>query len=294
MDLDDIFIDESKRKLPELVELRIKKGWTQYQMALALNLSIIDYSDIEYGRVKDAEVIARAKKILESNDGFNPLFFLPKPPAFESECQYKFVKQHIIWNGKGDKEGKSSSLTFVKAAKGDHGLTHYLFKNKGGSLESFTQLQLMDYRLVKLGECKIVQKQEQKQEPEQQEYDPQELLTVEQVAEKIHYSKNNVFSLTSRNKFPRGIKIGHRCYWKPETIDQWLQEKQRRKSEIEQQTQDLLNASQVAEQLGYTRNHIFVLVRDGKLPRGMMIEGRHYWKSEVIEQWLQERHKKRG
>ena len=147
MALDDIFIDEDGSKLPELVQLRMRKGWSQYQIALAVNLNVLDYSDIEYERVKDAKITARVKEILESSNGFDPLFFLPKLPKFKPEHQYKFIQQSITWDKKKDKENKIRNLTFFKPCNGDRGLTHYLFKDKGGSLESFTQVQLMDYRL---------------------------------------------------------------------------------------------------------------------------------------------------
>ena len=147
----DIFIDEqNESKLPELVRLRIKKGWSQYQVALAVNLNIIDYSDIEYERVKDAKITARVKEILESSNGFDPLLFLPKLPKLKSGCQYKLIDQSSAWRREKAKENKIRSLTFFKPCKGAHGLTHYLFKDRGGSLESFTQVQLMDYKIEEI------------------------------------------------------------------------------------------------------------------------------------------------
>ena len=152
MDLDDIFIDEDESKLPELVQLRMRKGWSQYQIALAVNLNVLDYSDIEYERVDNPKIKARVKEILESNTAFNPYIFLPKLPKFQPKHQYKLIKQSVTWGKKKTEKNKIRKLTFFKPCKGARGLTHYLFKDKGGSLESFTQVQLMDYRLEEVAD----------------------------------------------------------------------------------------------------------------------------------------------
>ena len=85
MDLGDIFIDEDESKLPELVRLRIRKGWSQYQIALTVGLNTYDYSDIEYERVDNPKIKARVKEILESDRIFDPCTLLPKPPDFKQE-----------------------------------------------------------------------------------------------------------------------------------------------------------------------------------------------------------------
>ena len=120
-------------------------------MAAGLDLSLREYADIEYGLIDRPKLKARIKDILENNETFSPYIFLPKLPEFEPERQYKFIKQAFLFgrhvNEKKD-NGKTLSkcFTFVKSCDGAHGLTHYLFKDKGGSLESFTQVQLIDYR----------------------------------------------------------------------------------------------------------------------------------------------------
>nr|MBQ6739798.1 hypothetical protein [Synergistaceae bacterium] len=148
MALDDIFIDEEddESKLPELVRLRNKRGWSQYQIALAVNLNIIDYSDIEYGRVENPEIKERAKKILNSDITFNPYLFLPKVPDFKPEQEYVFMLKNR--NKEIDVKSKMiRHLIFVSPCKGAHDITHYLFKHKCGYLECFTQVQLMDYKI---------------------------------------------------------------------------------------------------------------------------------------------------
>ena len=153
MALDDIFIDEEdESKLPELVRLRLQEGWSQYQIALAVGLDTIDYSDIEYERVDNPKIKRRAKEILESNTAFNPYVFLPKPPKLKSGGQYKLIYQGTAWRREKAKENKIRTLTFFQPCRGARGLTHYLFKNRGGSLESFTQIQLMDYRLEEIAD----------------------------------------------------------------------------------------------------------------------------------------------
>lgn len=148
--LGDIFIDEEdESKLPELVRLRNKRGWSQYQIALAVNLNIIEYSDIEYERVENPKIKERAKEILNSDITFNPYIFLPRLPDFNPEQEYIFMLKSK--NGDIDTKSKiTRTLIFVKHCRGAKGITHYLFKDKGGSLESFNQVQLTDY-LIK--EC---------------------------------------------------------------------------------------------------------------------------------------------
>ena len=65
-------------------------------IALAVNLNIIDYSDIEYGRVDNPEIKGRAKKILNSDISFNPYLFLPKVPDFKPEQEYVFMLKKEI------------------------------------------------------------------------------------------------------------------------------------------------------------------------------------------------------
>ena len=133
MALGDIFIDEAT---PELVALRVEKGWPQYQMAKGLGLSLTEYANIEYGRINKPELKARIKDILENNETFSPYIFLPKLPDFQPGRRYEFITGRAA----------SKCFTFVRSCTGAHGLKHYLFKDKGGSLESFTQVQLIDYR----------------------------------------------------------------------------------------------------------------------------------------------------
>ena len=148
MALGDIFIDEAT---PELVALRVEKGWPQYQMAKGLGLSLTEYANIEYGRINKPELKARIKDILENNETFSPYIFLPKLPDFQPGRRYEFITQSFMFGSRANEKkdnGRASSkcFTFVKSCEGAHGLTHYLFKDKGGSLESFTQVQLIDYR----------------------------------------------------------------------------------------------------------------------------------------------------
>lgn len=145
--LDDIFIDEagSGSKLPELVRLRRKRGWSQGQMALAVGLNIVEYSDVEYERIKKPKVKAQAKAILESGILFNPYIFFAKPPNFKPQHKYDFIVLHKRCGIK-DFVGQRI-LIFIKPCKGAHGVIHYLFKDSGGSLESFTQVQLTDYKI---------------------------------------------------------------------------------------------------------------------------------------------------
>jgi len=144
--LDDIFIDEEdESKLPELVRLRRKRGWTQGQMAVTLGLSVIEYFDVEYGRIEKPEIKAQAKAILESGVLFNPYMFFAKPLKFKPQHKYDFIVSHKRWGTK-DFVGQRI-LIFIKPCKGAHGVIHYLFKDKGGSLESFTQVQLTDYKI---------------------------------------------------------------------------------------------------------------------------------------------------
>ena len=146
MALDDIFIDEEdESKLPELVRLRRKRGWSQGQMALAVGLNIVEYSDVEYERIKKPKVKAQAKAILESGVLFNPYIFLAKLPKFKPQHKYNFT---IHYKQGGGVFSKSPRIfIFIKPCKGAHGVIHYLFKDKGRSLESFTQVQLTDYKI---------------------------------------------------------------------------------------------------------------------------------------------------
>ncbi|MBQ9895788.1 MAG: hypothetical protein IJM40_00565 [Synergistaceae bacterium] len=146
MALDDIFIDEEdESKLPELVRLRLKRGWSQGQMAVTLGLNIVEYSDVEYERIKKPEVKAQAKAILESGVLFNPYIFLARLLKFKPHHEYNFIVSHKRWGTKGFVGQRI--LIFIKPCKGAHGVIHYLFKDKGGSLESFTQVQLTDYKI---------------------------------------------------------------------------------------------------------------------------------------------------
>ena len=147
MALDDIFIDEEdESKLPELVRLRRKRGWSQGQMALAVGLNIVEYSDVEYERIKKPKVKAQAKAILESGVLFNPDYiFLAKLPNFKPQHKYNFIVPHKRWGTKDFVWQRI--LFFIKPCKGAHSVIHYLFKDMGGSLESFTQVQLTDYKI---------------------------------------------------------------------------------------------------------------------------------------------------
>ena len=148
VNLDDIFINkEGESELTELVRLRNERGWSQYQIALAVNLNIIDYSDIEYERVEKPEIKERAKKILNSDITFNTyLFFLPKVPDFKPEQEYVFMLKNK--NKEIDVKSKTTiNLIFTRPCKGANDITHYLFKHKNGYLECFTQVQLMDYKI---------------------------------------------------------------------------------------------------------------------------------------------------
>ena len=82
---------------------------------------------------------------IDAGKTFNPYIFLPKPPDFKPEHQYRFIPSLR-------EQSNKKHLTFVKPCKGAHGLIHYLFKDRGGSLESFTQIQLMDYRLEEVAD----------------------------------------------------------------------------------------------------------------------------------------------
>lgn len=147
--LDDIFIDEagSGSKLPELVRLRRKRGWSQGQMALAVGLNIVEYSDVEYERIKKPKVKAQAKVILESGVLFNPYMFFAKPPNFKPQHEYNFA---ALSKQGGEISKAQKTFIFIKPCKGAHGVIHYLFKDKGGSLESFTQVQLTDYKILEV------------------------------------------------------------------------------------------------------------------------------------------------
>ena len=146
VNLDDIFINkEGEGKLPELVRLRRKRGWSQGQMALAVGLNIVEYSDVEYERIKKPKVKAQAKAILESGVLFNPYIFLAKLPKFKLQHKYNFIVPHKRWGTK-DFVGQRI-LIFIKSCKGAHSVIHHLFKDRGGSLESFTQVQLTDYKI---------------------------------------------------------------------------------------------------------------------------------------------------
>ncbi len=87
VNLDDIFINkEGEGKLPELVRLRRKRGWSQGQMALAVGLNIYIYE-----RIKKPKVKTQAKAILESGVLFNPYIFLAKLPKFKPQHKYNFI-----------------------------------------------------------------------------------------------------------------------------------------------------------------------------------------------------------
>ncbi len=107
-------------------------------MAVALNIDLKHYVNIEFERVKDEKLTAKIKAVLNRGVKFSPYFLLPTPD-FKPMQNYAFI---LI---QGRHSGKAHYFKFFKAAKGANGIIHYLFRNKGGSLESFSSTQLLDY-----------------------------------------------------------------------------------------------------------------------------------------------------
>ncbi len=145
-----IILDEDAFEgIPELVQLRYDRGWSLFQIALTLGIDEDAYSNIEYGRIKNSKITERAREILESGEAFSP-YVVFNVPSFEPLKKYMFVTQTIAQRGEKHDNGRikeAKAFIFVQPAKGAHGITHYLFKDKGGSLESFTPMQLNDYRI---------------------------------------------------------------------------------------------------------------------------------------------------
>lgn len=144
-DLLDIFEPQPKRKLPELVRLRSKAGWTRAQMAVALRIDPELYAEIEFEKVKNDEIVQKAKDILKRGVKFSSEFMIPAPD-FKAEKEYRFIPAPKYIRREPQKP-KERCLRFIKSVKGANNLRHYLLKNQGGSVESFSSTQLLDYQI---------------------------------------------------------------------------------------------------------------------------------------------------
>ena len=137
-----------------LKTLRILRGWKLWQIVLALDVDRQLYLDVEQGRRVMPEIENAAKKLLNSGLVYSPHMFL-KVPEFKPTRSYEF---HILskYKAQDDKRIRDAILylKFINWARGANGVTHYLFKDGGGSIVSFTAVQLTDYQIAEVKEAK--------------------------------------------------------------------------------------------------------------------------------------------
>lgn len=53
----------------------------------------------------------------------------------------------------------------------------------------------------------------------------EQLYTVEQVAEWAHTTASGIWTLRSRNKGPKGVRVGRRVLFRESDIRRWLEER---------------------------------------------------------------------
>lgn len=148
--LDDLFTEESCKQF-NLRKLRTNRGWKLWQIVLALDVDRQIYIDVEQGRRVIPEIENAAKKLLNSGLVYSPHLFL-KVPEFTPTRSYEFRRlQKTTGNFKA---GEATRLKFINWARGANGVTHYLFKDGGGSIVSFTAVQLTDYQIAEAKEAK--------------------------------------------------------------------------------------------------------------------------------------------
>lgn len=137
---------------------REKAGLNQKTIAKTLGIGVKKYSRIENGLRYNAKIIDKAWEALDTlaplvktetsknnNQRFikNIVFNEIPEPALKSGVTY------LITNiAKYKKDTLPPSIcVFIETAKGYGRAKHYIFRHRGGYLESFTATQLIDYSI---------------------------------------------------------------------------------------------------------------------------------------------------
>ena len=130
---------------PELMKLRRKSGWAVWQIAAVLKVDRMTYADAEWGRIYEPELMTRAREIFKSGVRFSPLLTIPDVKVMQER---NYILTSTPLHGRGNAGVlKKLNLKFERITQGAGNTIHYLFRDKGGSIISFTATQLMDYKI---------------------------------------------------------------------------------------------------------------------------------------------------
>lgn len=130
---------------PELMKLRRKSGWAVWQIAAVLGVDHMVYADTEWGWNDNPALAARAREIFNSGVRYSPQ--LTMPDAALNQGRDYVLTSYSRKYGSATTVSKKLNLKFERIAQGANHTVHYLFRDKGGSLVSFTGTQLMDYKI---------------------------------------------------------------------------------------------------------------------------------------------------